>query len=240
MPDVQVRIHLPWSDVSGFICHYAQKAQTVFSFQHEADIDAARTHTHAYFFGLLVKRESLSEAIQKKFNLVGQKEFFTKDNCSKGKNTRSLDISGAYTYGTTENEYPALFTKNISPATLESLKLYAARYWMMHATTKKTHTVNGQHIVIVKHNHKETQTYHIEQIIDIIFAKYETDIESWEKQLSIDAVADEVYEYLKSKNIWCGVMKTHDYIENTLKRMNSQMYKTRVLALWSQKMFRKA
>ena len=238
MPDVQVRIHKEWCDVSGFIHAYAEKAKVVFAFEHPADDEVARTHTHAYFFGLSVKRASLSEAIAKKFDLEGQKEFFTKEECSKGKNTRALDISGAYTYGTKDDAFPPLFTKGLTPEEVTLLKVYAYQWWMLHPKRSKNRQVDTQ-IVIVKPSHKETQSYHVDKIIDAIYEKYDTMIDEWEQKISMDTVAEEVYNYLAKNNIWCGVMKSHDYIENTLKRMNSQMYKTRVLALWSQKIFRK-
>lgn len=132
--NIQVRITRPWEDVSGVYSHISSLSNQMAVFAHDPEQGCNRRHYHMYAFGVKTSEATLRKflkAQQSIYDTSGNPDWTLKLSCGRGKNTRPIDLSGAWIYGTTKHRIPDAFTlrKNISPEQVERLKVLANSFW---------------------------------------------------------------------------------------------------------------
>jgi len=121
----QIRVHREFDELDNFFCKYRYDSELSFGFQHEADDQVSRTHTHLYFFGLKKRRNTVDDYVRSRFK--GNKEFSISQTC--GKDKRELDVVGAWIYGTTHELLEPRFTHGLSEGNIAALKQHAQEFW---------------------------------------------------------------------------------------------------------------
>lgn len=145
----QMRIHKTFDELDNFFVKYKFESKISFGFQHEADNEVSRQHTHLYFFDLVKTKQTLSEVIGKRFG-KGNGNFSVSQTC--GKDKRRLDIIGAWIYGTTEYLYEPKFTWGLTDEQIAYLKERAAAFWadVERAKAQKNTVVQLVEVVVEK------------------------------------------------------------------------------------------
>ena len=133
--DFQVRVTRRWEEVSPFFINTLSKTDKGFVFPHY--MDAENIHIHAYYFKYITKRKSYAEQLTKKLDISGA-QYETSSQCGKKPNTRPLDVSGAWAYGSKFGTIAPVYLKNISPALVEELNEYARTFFDKKAAPNAT------------------------------------------------------------------------------------------------------
>lgn len=229
MANIQVRIHRDWCDVSGFILSCFDKCAKGFVFQHPQDEEVARTHVHAYFFGYMFKRESLSESIAKKLNLKGNTDFFTSENCSR-KDPRPIDISGSFEYGSKWDSIAPIFQKNISPVQMEQLRSYARKNGTFHKVARGSHTTEQIILKEIKVKTKPTQYQHAKTCATRIMEKHpEVLIDNPNQRVqNMNNIFEIAYAYFRESELYMGKYKQLDFLDMVLVIINSADYRNQL------------
>jgi len=109
--DLAIRVTLPWSDCSGIVQRWCDRASKAVVYQHDEDDEVSRTHVHMALVGLDCKTEALKR--------------MWADAPGKGNEFWSfspLRDQGKYTAYMTKGILRPVFVKNFSPAELEEHK----------------------------------------------------------------------------------------------------------------------
>jgi hypothetical protein len=101
-------------------------------FEHDPDSGCKRRHFHMYAFGVKVGEDTLRKYLKKQplYDVSGVPEWALSQTCGKRGNTRPVDLSGAWLYGS-KGKVPDAFNlrKNISPATVVELEALSKAFW---------------------------------------------------------------------------------------------------------------
>lgn len=228
MPDVHVRIHREYIDVSASLVKWCEMAETSFVFQHDADDEVERTHIHAFLFNFPIKRKTLSGYIAKTFNITGNKDFFTSEKCSR-KDPRPIDLSGAYCYGSVWNTLPPLFVKIKSPELLDRLRIYSqAKGTPINIASKSTPTT----IVLkeIKVKQKPTQYQHLNNVIQRCMTP-ELDIMRQPIEIMRRRIFEVSFNYFKENELFMGKYKQLDFLDMVMLKLDCAEYKNN---LWQE------
>lgn len=126
MPPVQVRITLPSTEAVELMRDYVSRSERVLAFEHDADEDVSRTHTHLYLFDLALKRpdddirDHLRKYLKKTDFMVG---------LSAGKKSRQITPEGAYIYATTKDAKDPTLTQGFPDEEVKSYREAAVRFY---------------------------------------------------------------------------------------------------------------
>lgn len=119
--NIQFRVDRPHCDVSGTYESFFKKADYAVVFEHPAT-DKKCIHLHGYYFGYDSKFKSFGAQVKKVFSLKPN-DYETSQTA--GKDKRAIDLSGSWAYGSRFGTLRPIYTKNISPATVEDLQRYS-------------------------------------------------------------------------------------------------------------------
>lgn len=224
MPNIHVRIHLPYVDVSGALAKWCNMAETSFVFQHEADEEVSRTHIHAFMFGLPLERKTLSGYIKKEFNLIGNKDFFTSEKCSKV-DPRPIDLSGSYCYGSKWDTLEPLFLKIISPDIVDELRTYSrSKRDSISIASKSTNVLNTVIIKEIKTKTKPTQYQHLQNVLQLINSD-ESNILLQPIEIMRKRIFDITFQYFKTHELFMGKFKQLDFLDMVMLKLDCAEYK---------------
>lgn len=130
--NVQVRLTRDWCDVSGVYSYISAISSQMAVFHHQPEQGCNRRHYHMYAFGVKQSEATLRNFLKKQplYDLSGIPEWSLKLSCGRGKNTRPIDLSGAWIYGS-KGTIPDAFNlrKNISPVQVEALEVLSKAFW---------------------------------------------------------------------------------------------------------------
>lgn len=130
--NIQVRLTRDWCDVSGVYTHISSLCSQMAVFRHEPEQGCNRQHYHMYAFDFKQSEATLRNFLKKQplYDLSGNPEWTLKLSCGRGKNTRPIDLSGAWIYGS-KGHIPDAFNlrKNISPVQVEALNVLSKAFW---------------------------------------------------------------------------------------------------------------
>jgi len=123
-PNLQFRLDREYKDVSGALAVLFNDCEQGFAFEHPYDEKTKKVvHIHGYMFAPVIVRKTLQKHIKALQLSLKNADYETSITC--GKDKRPIDMSGSYMYGSRFDELTPKFLKNISPALLEELRLYA-------------------------------------------------------------------------------------------------------------------
>lgn len=216
-PHWQVRISRPWYDISGSMIKLADKSETAVCFEHPPDDEVSRRHCHCYFMNINLKYDAMNERLKKLFpDISGNRDFAISGTAGKRKGP--IDLSGAYIYGTTEAFHAPKWLKNISMSTVEELQESARRFY-----AKRGDTAQASSIKAVAKQKKLTR---YEQVREIAARCLTPEFLKMGESQRIKIVREEVKSYLRSNGIFCGVIKTSEYIECVLLDLEDESFNT--------------
>lgn len=126
MPPVQVRITLPHTEAVELMREYLSRSERVLAFEHEADEEVSRTHTHIYLFDLPLKRpdDDIRDHLRKYLN---KSDFAA--GLSAGKQKRQLTPEGAYIYATKKELKDPTLTQGFPDEEVKSFREAAVRFY---------------------------------------------------------------------------------------------------------------
>lgn len=234
MNTFQSRIHREWADVSGFVVSYMAQAKMGFAFQHNADEDVNRTHTHAYYFEIPVLPKSYAGEIPSKLGLKGTSDFNTITYCSKGATKRPIDLSGAWCYGSKWGTLAPHFLKNISPDLVEQLQAYSRRMGTPNNIARNTHTTEVVILKEIKVKTKPTQYEHANTCATRIMDKYPevlTD-DSDTRDSNLRKIFEMSYAYFQESKLYMGKYRQLDFMDMVMVKLNSPDYKHQLFNLF--------
>lgn len=221
--NIQFRVHRPYCDVSNVLVSLFDKCEKGFVFQHDADEEVNRTHTHGYMFAPTVSRKTLSEQIAKKLNIKGNTDFFTSDKCSR-KDPRPIDISGAWIYGSKFGTVAPSFLKNISPDIVDELQAVANKWTFNKLASKSAPTTELIVLKQIKTTTKPTQYQHVTNVVKIILDT-RPDLFSMSQTEQRRQVFEITYEYFRSNELFFGKYKQLDFLDMVLMKLGCSEYK---------------
>lgn len=222
--NVQFRITLPFIDVSSNVINWAELAETAIVFEHDADEEVNRTHIHGYFFGYQLQRKTLGENIKKTFNL-GSRDFATSEKCSR-KDPRPIDLSGAYCYGSEFNTREVKFAKNISPAILDSLRVYSqSKATTINIASKSAPTTQNIILKEIKVKYKPTQYEHLKTVLLRINSDESNILTISSIALRRKKIFDIVFNYFRENELFMGKYKQLDFLDMVMLKLDCYDYK---------------
>lgn len=146
MSSVQIRISLPVDDAVKLIDDYVGRCDKVLAFEHEADEDVSRTHSHFYLFALPLKRpdDALRDHLRK---FLSKTEYMV--GLTAGKAKRELTPEKAYQYATTSSLIAPRVSKGFTEEVLKEFAASAANFYaprkervlIIHETEQKPDNV---------------------------------------------------------------------------------------------------
>lgn len=222
MPNIHVRIHMPYTDVSGQLVQWCDMAQTSFIFEHPADEEVNRLHIHAFLFDFPIKRKTLSGYISKTFNLKGNTDFFTSENCSRT-DPRPIDLSGSYCYGSKWDSIAPLFAKFNSPDTMDKLRIYArSKGTPINIASKSNPTT----IILkeIKVKSKPTQYQHLQNVLQRCMTE-ELDIMRQPIEIMRRRIFEVTFNYFKENEMFMGKFKQLDFLDMVMLKLDCADYK---------------
>lgn len=224
--DIQFRIHRGWEDVSGVVVSLLDKCEQGFAFEHPADTKVNRTHVHGYMFKPSLERKTVSQDwIKKKLSLKGNEDFYT--SCKKGHFEESLDMSGAYCYGSKWDTIAVSCLKNISPVLLEELKQYARsmrprEYNIVTSFTPQTPVDKNT-------STKLTQYQHVNACVLSLMDQH-PQVVRMTLDDSKELIFNHVFAYFRAQKLYMGKYKQLDFFDMVLTTLDNREYKDSLFA----------
>lgn len=146
MTSVQVRVSLPYDEAMALLSDYLDRSRQALAFQHDADDEVSRTHTHIYLFGLPLSRpdDAVRDHLRKH---LAKTEYMASISAKKG--TRELTPEKAWQYATTSSLLEPKFTKGFAEDELKDFAAAAAKFYeprkervlIIHETEQKPDNV---------------------------------------------------------------------------------------------------
>lgn len=177
MTSVQIRISLPVDDAVKLIDDYIVRCDKVLAFEHEADEDVSRTHSHFYLFALPLRRpdDAVRDHLRKH---LGKTEYMV--GLTAGKAKRELTPEKAYQYGTTSSLLVPRITKGfdteeIKDFAADAAKFYAPRHervLIIHETEQKPDNVWTYFYEKMLRSDPDIQTWDVPKFKKWIMADY--------------------------------------------------------------------
>lgn len=211
----QVRVHRRWDETKDVLLKLGQISDHSVIFEHPPDEKVKRIHVHAYFFHLRLKDDAIRERIRKT-GLKGNEDFAVSGQC--GEDRRPLDLSGAWAYGTKKDALRPVWINNISPAIVEELQDYARRF---HA---KWDNISPAASAVTGAPAPKKNKNRYQHVQDIAANVLDPEFLKLDHVARIKRVRNATKEYLRNNQIFCGVIKTCEYIECVMANLDDETF----------------